>query len=214
MLEWGKGGKPRTIPRVIRHFVDQAIFAGAIGHDRYGFAVAEHFMHFVPEDARRTSKATGRGKTALEFDLPLSSDSAETATAKMKSAARKVWTYLPDGGGVAVSHMPAIMFRSFIHSLPDPYRLECWNHVLRDDGFLGARIPDVASDDPGVLHEEYADTARTQGALLADDGKISADDSWADLRAYQKELLDLLGAVTGRVAFVQRVMKEKGERDG
>lgn len=189
---------------VILHYVECAVFDGAISKITFGAEVAEHVMNTVPEKYRKLIKPTGRGKTKFEFQVLFDSDDIETLEAKRKANAKKVWAALN-----GETYEPLFMRRSLIECLPETYRKDCRREIYRGEGYLMVVIPDGVHSDAGALHAEYADAARSGGALRADDGEISEHDSLSDLRKHQKELLDVIESATAELVVVEKAIKLK-----
>jgi len=189
---------------VIRHYLQQAIFHHDIGRIQYGADVADHFINTVPEKDRHTTKATGRGKTKLDFNIVLPSDDVEAMAKKRELNGRKVLAYV-DGE----AHAQLILRRSLIACLPELYRKECMRQLFRDEGYMCVPILCGSALEAGEVHKEYADVARSGGMLRANDGEINHDDPIDRLQAHRKELHDLQESVAAELAVVDDAIERK-----
>lgn len=193
----------KSEPQVILHFVRQAEFQG-MSRMQYCVNVADHVMATVSETDRRVSTATGRGCRKLAFELTLVSDDVDTLDRKRRENYRKVMRYL-DG----TVYMPALMRRSFVSCLPEPHRTECIRQLYRDEGYLAVPVETGKRQDAGVVHEEYADVARSGGDLRQDNGAIDSHDSIVALQAHRKELMDLLEATMAELNITNTALRLK-----
>jgi len=193
--------------RVIRHFIEWAIFDRSLGRIQYGADVAEHFMATVPESDRRSTKATGRGKLKLDFHIVHQGEDIDTIDKHRELNGRKVLSYI-DGE----AQPPLILRRSLIEALPEPFRTDCRRQLSRDEGFRALPLLGRVLQDAGALHAEYADVARSGGALRANDGAINENDSEAALQLHQKELLDLKDSIDSELALVVDALNRKASK--
>lgn len=190
--------------RVVRHYIERAVFDRALGRIQYGADVAEHFMATVPESDRRSTKATGRGRLKLDFHVPHPGEDVDTIAKQREMNGRKVLAYI-DGE----AQPPWIMRDSFFAALPEPYQTECRNACDRARGFRSLPVMGCVVQDAGALHVEYADVARTGGALRANDGAINKNDPESALLQHKKELLDLKDSIDSELALVEEAMDKQ-----
>lgn len=195
---------PKSEPAVIRHFVERALFDGAISKLGYGAAVADHVMDTVPEAERALKGKTGRGKGRLDFHVSLPSDDVDALDWKRRENAKKVMKAVE-----GETYLPALLRRSSLACLPEPYQTECRRQLFRDEGYQVVPLPGAAKPDAGAIHQEYADVARSGGELRADDGRIDENDPLDKLRAHQKELLDVIESATAELQEVEAAIRTK-----